>query len=392
MKTFTHPSIAISCSILFFSCTSFKHWSFYEDNDSYVNAKQERKKKMEQLAQQKKIEEARKKFIQDSIAQAEEKMKNNPYYKEPNYNKEDYYDYEYAARIKRFYNPVPGLGYYDNWYTNYGFYGTPNYGSSIYMGYGNAWPYMGYGYNGLSSYWSYGLGLGWGNPYSYSYGVGYSPYSYYGYYSPYFYSPYYYGYSPYGYSPYYYGYSPYGSYNPYYYNSQDINSMTYYAPRSSHEGFNSLRTSNNIHASENNFSKTPLVISPEMSLPKFDETARPKIGNKDKQIPINVLNAPLIHQMSTNPDIQSPFIPRHTIINNHANVNTSGTIGVPQGNHSTSSGRPPVGNPIPVSPQNNNYNFQNNSTNRNRGGGVEVSPSSAPKRGGGGGGSIGRPR
>lgn len=384
MKTFTHPSFAILCSILFFSCTSFKHWSFYEDNDSYVNAKQERKKKVEQLAQQKKIEEARKKFIQDSIAQAEEKMNNNPYYKEPNYNKEDYYDYEYAARIKRFYNPVPGLGYYDNWYTNYGFYGTPNYGSSIYMGYGSAWPYMGYGYNGPGFYWSYGLGLGWGNPYSYSYGVGYSPY---------FYSPYYYGYSPYGYSPYYYWYSPYGGYNPYYYNSQDINSMTYYyAPRVSHEGFNSPRTSNNIHTSENNFSKTPVVIYPEMSLPKFDETARPKIVTKDKQIPINVLNAHLIHQMSKNPNIQSPFIPRHVIINNHSNTHTSGTIGVPQSNHSKGSGRPSVGNPIPVSPQNNTFNFQNNSTNRNRSGGVEVRPSSAPRGGGSKGGSISRPR
>lgn len=348
---------------------------------------------MEQLAQQKKIEEERKKFIQDSIAEAEEKMKNNPYYKEPNYNKEDYYDYEYAARIKRFYNPVPGLGYYDNWYTNYGFYGTPNYGSSIYMGYGSAWPYMGYGYNGLSSYWSYGLGWGWGNPYNYSYGLGYSPYSYYGYYSPYFYSPYYYGYSPYGYSPYYYGYSPYIGYNPYYYNSQDINSMTYYAPRVSHEGFNSPRTSNNIHTSENNFSKKPVVIYPEMSLPKFDETARPKIATKDKQIPINVLNAPLIHQMSKNPNIQSPFIPRHAIINNHSNTHTSGTIGVPQqSNHSKSLGRPSVGNPIPVSPQNNTSNFQNNSTNRNWGGRVEVSPSSAPRGGGSKGGSIGRPR
>ncbi|GIV29427.1 MAG: hypothetical protein KatS3mg028_0493 [Bacteroidia bacterium] len=166
MKTISSIFLPIVALVFFYSCSSLKQISFYEDTDSYVNARQERKKKMEALALQKKQAEERQKHIQDSIAKEQEKMNNNPYYKEPNYNKDDYYDYEYAARIKRFYNPVSGLGYYDNWYTNYGFYGAPNYGSSIYMGYGNYSPYMGYGYSWGNPYYSYGFGLGtcWNSP------------------------------------------------------------------------------------------------------------------------------------------------------------------------------------------------------------------------------------
>ena len=34
------------------------------------------------------------------------------------YNSDDYYDYSYSARIKRFYTPASGYGYYDPYYTN----------------------------------------------------------------------------------------------------------------------------------------------------------------------------------------------------------------------------------------------------------------------------------
>lgn len=405
MKTILKAAGFLGTIILFFSCSSLKQISFYDDTDSYVNIKEEKRKKMEMLAQQKKQAEERQKQIQDSIAKEQEKINNNPYYKEPNYNKDDYYDYEYAARIKRFYNPVNGLGYYDNWYTNYGFYGAPNYGSSIYMGYGNYSPYMGYGYNWGNPYYSYGLGTCWGSPYySPFYGNywGYSPWM-----SPYGnfgYTPYY-GYGNYwGYSPYYgMGYYPYYGYgyNPYYYNSQDINSMTY-APRTSHEGFNSPRTTNNINGGDN-FSKKPVAVSPEMNIPKFDETARPKPVTKFEPSQINAVNAPLIHQINTNPNVSTNIIPRNisngnlgTGINNNTGVSANPVS--PKGTN-VNTGRPNFGDnkptPVPVgTPKESNPNInQNNSMQKGWGGGNSGGGGSfSSPRGGSSGGSVGRPR
>jgi hypothetical protein len=190
---------------------------------------------------------------------------NNPYYRDPEFNYDDYYDNAYAARIRRFNNPIYGTGYYDTYNTNAYFYnGNPSYyGSSIYssynMGYGsgNGWGYYspsasfwnsyynpyynGYGYgNGWNSGWSGGYGY---NPYGMCSGYGYSPYGYnsYGYGGGYGYSPY--GYNPYGYgmggySPY--GYSPMSYYNPYDYNSQ---ANSNFGPRGTHAGGNSTITS-----------------------------------------------------------------------------------------------------------------------------------------------------
>lgn len=371
----------IALVFLMFSCASLKNLSFYEDTDSYVNAKKEREQKMEMLAKQRKEQEARQQFIKDSIAQEQEKLNNNPYYREPNYSKDDYYDYEYAARIKRFYNPVSGLSYYDNWYTNYGFYGYPNYGSSIYMGYGNFSPYLGYGYSWGNPYYSYGLGTTWGYPYSYGNNWGYSPW---------------YGYSPYygGYYPYSYGYSPYYGYNPYYYNSMDINSMTY-APRVSHEGFNSRRTTNNIVNPENNTVKQSVLISPQMNIPKFDESARPKPITKFEPSQINVINAPLIHQVNTNPAVQSNLIPRNVVNTNITPVHTNSgnnNVNVFPKDNNYSPGRPNTNSdkpkPIQVNPQENNP-VQNIPTQRNWGGGNNSGGGfSAPK----GNGGVGRPR
>ncbi|GIV26260.1 MAG: hypothetical protein KatS3mg027_0074 [Bacteroidia bacterium] len=385
MKTFNIKLFVFGIGFLFLvSCSSLKNISFYDDTDSYVNAKKERQQRMEMLAKQRKQQEERQKYIQDSIAKEQEKLNNNPYYKEPNYSKDDYYDYEYASRIKRFYNPVSGLGYYDNWYTNCGFYGCPNYGSSIYMGWGNFSPYMSIGYNYMwgSPYYSYGLG--WGYPYSYWNNWGYSPW--------YGYSPYYGGYYPYGYSPYY-------GYNPYYYNSQDVNSMTY-APRSSHTGFNARRTTNNINSTNNNISRSSQLISPQIDLPKFDETARPKPITKLEPSQINAINAPLIHQINTNPNIQSSVIPRNVINNSNAgNINSvSPNIGIsnlPKGSGNNNPGRPNNGNSkpivVPVGPKESSPNIQTSPTQKGWGGGNNSGGFSSP-RGGNGGGSISRPK
>ena len=34
------------------------------------------------------------------------------------YSDDDYYDYAYTARLRRFYTPVVGVGYFDDYYTN----------------------------------------------------------------------------------------------------------------------------------------------------------------------------------------------------------------------------------------------------------------------------------
>lgn len=71
------------------------------------------------------------------------------------YNSDNYYDYEYTARINRFHRPYSWLNYYDDYYTDLYWY-TFNplfWGTSIYLGYSWWWPsyyyrpyYWGWGY------------------------------------------------------------------------------------------------------------------------------------------------------------------------------------------------------------------------------------------------------
>ncbi|MDR1847981.1 MAG: hypothetical protein LBR17_07715 [Bacteroidales bacterium] len=84
------------------------------------------------------------------------------------YNEDDYYDYAYTARIRRFHRPYLMYDYYDDYYTNlYWYTYDPWYwGTSIYLGY--HWWYPSY----YSYYWGY-------SPYWYGY------YPYYGYHNHY---------------------------------------------------------------------------------------------------------------------------------------------------------------------------------------------------------------
>ncbi len=104
------------------------------------------------------------------------------------FNPDEYYDYEYSSRIKRFHDPNTGFDYYNNYYTDQYYYNYDPYcyGSSIYAGYGCGYP----------SYWgpSLSFSFGWGYPSSWH--------------NPYWYDPWY----SYGYYPYYYGGWGYGSY------------------------------------------------------------------------------------------------------------------------------------------------------------------------------------
>ena len=87
------------------------------------------------------------------------------------YDPDDYYDYCYSSRIRRFYNNYnTGWSYYDPYFTNmywYDYYPS-NWGLSIYMGYNWWWPNYYYRPYYYSPYWyDYGFHYGWGwyNPY-----------------------------------------------------------------------------------------------------------------------------------------------------------------------------------------------------------------------------------
>lgn len=131
---------------------------------------------------------------------------------------DDYYDYAYSARLRRFHNPYSYNNYYSDYYTNtYWYdYNPYSYGSSIYMGYNFWYPSYSYGWSSWYSPW-----------YSNSWN------------SPWYYDPYYsYGWGGYGMgysSGYWNGYSN-GYYDGYwgnnYYNSYDYNS-NYYGHRGS---------------------------------------------------------------------------------------------------------------------------------------------------------------
>ena len=133
----------------------------------------------------------------------------NNYYNEDDFNYDDYYDYEYATRIRRFHSPVVVSDcYYDSYYTNSYWYNYDPYyyGTSVYMGY-NWWPSYGY-YGGY-------YGSGWGV--SIGYGGYYGGYPYYGgYYGG---GSYWAGYNH-GYNNGYYD-GRYGNSTSYYYNSYD---------------------------------------------------------------------------------------------------------------------------------------------------------------------------
>ena len=60
----------------------------------------------------------------------------NKYYNN-DFDYDDYYDYGYAVRLRRFHNPCWGFGFYDSYYTNsYWYdYNPWHWGSSIYLGY-----------------------------------------------------------------------------------------------------------------------------------------------------------------------------------------------------------------------------------------------------------------
>lgn len=125
------------------------------------------------------------------------------------YDPDDYYDYSYASRIRRFHTDVyAGWGYYDPYFTNLYWYdySPASWGISIYLGYNWWWP--GYCYRPY-----------WYNPYWYDYGWRYG----WGWYGPHYaYDPWYHPYGPHPHGP--------GPVD-YYHNHHDPNNAYYYGHR-----------------------------------------------------------------------------------------------------------------------------------------------------------------
>ncbi|MCC7332117.1 MAG: hypothetical protein IT232_05840 [Flavobacteriales bacterium] len=167
----------------------------------------------------------------------------NNYYNGNNYDyNNEYYDYEYSSRIKRFHRPYGRYSYYDDCYTNYYWYdyNPYNYGVSVYSSYGWWYPRP----------WGWNIGWSWGGWYTSwgwnTVGWGWSPWGWYG-------SSYWSGYN--------HGYWD-GYYAGNYYNSYDRNSYYYghrSSVRSSSGGYGRASRPNNsgIVASKNPVSMVP---------------------------------------------------------------------------------------------------------------------------------------
>ncbi len=296
---------------------------------------------------------------------ATEADKNNPYYQDPNFNYDDYYDNAYAARIRRFNNPIYGTGYYDTYNTNSYFYnGNPScYGNSIYSSYN-----MGYGgYNNYNSGWGYYSPSasfwnsyynpyynGFGNGYNAGFNNGFNMGMSYGYGNgPWGMGMGYGGYNPYGYSPYGfgggYGYSPYGNYNPYggYYNSYDFNSSSYsnYGPRGSHTGGNSHVTSP-VTGPGHMVVNKPTIEGPPGTSPYNTERFSKVALSKDHYTKVveaknpvnNAINSPMNNQPS---DGRPMYNSGATKGNNGGNVYNGGTY-----NNTTTPGNTNTGTPV----------------------------------------------
>jgi hypothetical protein len=238
----------------------------------------------------------------------------NNYYDEP-FEYDDYYDYEYAARLRRFHNNVGYYGYYDNYYTNtyYYTYDPYYYGTSVYMGY-NFWgpSYAVYSYNpGFYWYSNYGwCNDPWYNPYGYNpYMNGYS----YGYYN---------GYNNGYWNGYYNGY--YHSPQNNYFNSYDNNSY-YYGPRGTmsansraiaqpslahryvdHVEAETQKPFEATHGRDNNQHMKPTTVSDYMSKPVRGENynSKPVVpANNDNSRPSNATK-PVYNERPANNNVE----------------------------------------------------------------------------------------
>lgn len=151
MKTTTFLSVLFA--IFLSSCTTVYYTQSYEDAN-YLT--QDEFSHFEDYTAED-LENERNTIVSDT---AEDGTVINNYYGDY-YEADDYYDFSYSARIRRFHRPVWSMGYYGGLYTDYYWYSYNPYhcGLSIYYGYNyNPYysPYYSWGYSGYySPYYSY---------------------------------------------------------------------------------------------------------------------------------------------------------------------------------------------------------------------------------------------
>lgn len=295
---------SVSAAVFFSACQTSQLATTSVD-DVYSNPKEEKKAREAAAAAQAKADAEERQKQADAAAAQKAKDDANPYYKDPQYNSDDYYDYAYASRINRFQTPLYGASYYDPYYTNmYTYNQNPAmYGTSIYSTY-NYYGMPSSQFNnysmGISTGWGYGAYNNYGN-YGYGFGLGYSNMGYGGYYNDPFYNSYY-GYPYYGsmysYYPYSYGYGGLGYYGGYgypgyfggynlgfyngfsagqYYNSLDPNSaygQVQYGPRTTSGGGNSgTRTEVGMPQQSSRSAYIQSIANEQNSAPRFTNYA-----------------------------------------------------------------------------------------------------------------------
>ena len=119
----------LSLIFIFSSCITIETTSSGFKDEIYYTADQ-----YAQVAE--KEEQEQQSFEEEQVQDSDDNEEN--YYDE--YSSDDYYDYGYSARLRRFHGPTFGFSYYNNYYTNSFWYsGYPAHcGVSIYYGY-NFW-------------------------------------------------------------------------------------------------------------------------------------------------------------------------------------------------------------------------------------------------------------
>ncbi|MGC6470063.1 MAG: hypothetical protein ACON4E_02190 [Flavobacteriales bacterium] len=258
------------------------------------------------------------------------------------YSSDDYYDYQYSTRLRRFHGPSFGFGYYNNYFTNSFWYSNNPYhcGVSIYYGY-NFW-----------------------NPHYYDPFYAYS-------YHPFYYNSFYH--YPTHYHNHYHDHLL-SSYYPTYYNSYDNNSI-YYGPRDNNtnktpERFATLYSSqiknrppqSTYSNSSLDDNKKPLYTT-KPSLNNFSDRPASKINNSfdtnnSDTKPNNFNNRPAYN--SVNSQVQQNSKPDFSL---PTNQKPSNNYQKPSRYSKPSKTKKPFENKINTSPSRNNNSYSTPSFN-----------------------------
>ena len=164
-------------TVILLSSCSTSHWLVNRD-DVYNDPVEEQKETRLAMMRQQRADSLERAKKMQLAAEQKARDDANPAYQDPSYNRDDYYDYQYASRIYRFSSPLCGASYFDPYYTNLYTYNQNywSYGTSIYSTYNYWTPLNPYGY------YNPGVNFVFGNPYSCGWNT---PYSNCGLYQPY---------------------------------------------------------------------------------------------------------------------------------------------------------------------------------------------------------------